>query len=45
MPTLLVNGADMAFVERGAGVPLVLVHGTLCDYRNWTGQMAQFGAR
>jgi pimeloyl-ACP methyl ester carboxylesterase len=34
----------MAFVERGTGAPLLLVHGTLCDYRHWTGQMAPFGA-
>src|SRR5208283_4256003 len=44
MPTLRVNGYDMAFVERGAGAPLVFVHGTLCDYRHWTGQMEPFGA-
>jgi esterase len=44
MPTLRVNGYDMAFVERGAGAPLLLVHGTLGDYRHWTGQMEPFGA-
>jgi esterase len=44
MPTLRVNGYDMAFVERGAGAPLVLVHGTLCDYRYWARQMAPFGS-
>jgi pimeloyl-ACP methyl ester carboxylesterase len=37
--TLRVNGYDMAYVESGAGVPLLLVHGTLCDYRYWTLQM------
>ena len=31
MPTLSVNGYDMAFVERGTGGPLLLVHGTLRD--------------
>jgi esterase len=35
----------MAFVEQGAGAPLLFVHGTLCDYRYWAGQMALFGAR
>ncbi|HLX98129.1 MAG TPA: alpha/beta hydrolase [Roseiarcus sp.] len=44
MPALRVNGYDMAFVERGAGEPLLLVHGTLCDYRHWTRQMTPFGA-
>ena len=44
MPTLGVNGYDMAFVERGAGAPLLLVHGTLCDCRHWTEQMAPFAA-
>jgi len=44
MPILRVNGYHMAFVERGAGAPLLLVHGTLCDYRQWTEQMAPFAA-
>jgi esterase len=44
MPALRVNGHDMAFVERGADAPLLLVHGTLCDYRHWAAQMAPFGA-
>jgi esterase len=44
MPTLSVNGYDIAYVEQGGGAPLLLVHGTLCDYRHWTGQMAPFGA-
>jgi esterase len=44
MPTLRVNEYDMTFVERGAGVPLVLVHGTLGDYRTWALQMEPFGA-
>ncbi len=44
MPTLRVNDYDMAFIEQGSGAPFVLVHGTLCDYRHWTGQMGPFGA-
>jgi pimeloyl-ACP methyl ester carboxylesterase len=37
--TLQINGYDMAYRERGSGAPLVLVHGTLADYRVWTAQM------
>jgi esterase len=44
MPSLRVNETDMAFVERGAGAPMVLVHGTLGDYRSWALQMEPFGA-
>ena len=44
MPTLRVNDYEMAFVERGSGAPLLLVHGTLCDYRHWAAQMEPFGA-
>ncbi len=31
MQTLYVNGYDMAYLEVGAGHPLVCVHGTLGD--------------
>jgi hypothetical protein len=31
--TLPVNGYDMAYVECGTGVPVVLVHETIVDYR------------
>lgn len=41
--TMRVNGYDMAYVERGAGVPVILVHGALSDYRYWTSQMRPFG--
>jgi len=33
--TIRVNNYDMAYVERGKGAPLVLVHGALSDYRTW----------
>jgi pimeloyl-ACP methyl ester carboxylesterase len=39
-----VNGYDMTYVEAGEGEPLVLVHGSLCDYRYWTLQMPAFSA-
>ncbi len=33
---LPVNGYDMAYAEQGQGAPLVLVHGTLGDFRTWS---------
>lgn len=32
------SGASIPFVASGAGEPLVLVHGSLCDYRYWGSQ-------
>lgn len=37
-----VNGTELAYVERGTGEPIVLVHGTLSDYRNWALQLDDF---
>jgi len=42
--TIRVNGYDMAYVEAGQGNPVVLVHGSLCDFRYWTLQMQAFSA-
>lgn len=36
---------DMACVERGSGMPLVMVHGALSDFRSFERQMAAFGER
>ena len=33
--TLRVHNYEMSYVERGNGTPLVLVHGSLSDYRTW----------
>ena len=43
--TLRVNGFSMAYLERGSGVPLILVHGALSDFRAFEHQMAPCGAR
>jgi len=32
------SGATMPYVIRGAGEPLVFIHGSLCDYRYWDSQ-------
>lgn len=37
--TITTNGYPMAYVERGAGPALVLVHGSLNDYRYWMPQI------
>ncbi len=43
--TLRVNGYDLPYVEAGAGPLLLLVHGSLCDYRFWRLQMAPLAVR
>jgi len=37
--TIEVNGYDMAYQETGSGFPLVLIHGSLTDYRTWKNQI------
>jgi pimeloyl-ACP methyl ester carboxylesterase len=39
------NGTTFTYVEDGQGVPVVLVHGALGDYRTWSGEMGDFAAR
>jgi esterase len=37
--TLSANGYPMAYLERGSGPTVVLVHGAINDYRYWTPQL------
>jgi pimeloyl-ACP methyl ester carboxylesterase len=37
-----VNGLTFHYIERGRGTPVLLVHGTLEDYRTWDGQLEAF---
>lgn len=43
--TRAVNGYPLAYLERGAGPALILVHGGLNDYRYWTPQMESLSSR
>ena len=43
--TLAVDGYPMAYVERGSGPTIVLVHGSLNDYRYWTPQLESLSSR
>jgi pimeloyl-ACP methyl ester carboxylesterase len=36
------NGVELHYVEQGQGVPLILIHGGLADYREWGPQMKRF---
>jgi hypothetical protein len=33
------NGLSFAYVEAGSGPPVVLIHGSVFDYREWSKQM------
>jgi pimeloyl-ACP methyl ester carboxylesterase len=41
---VLTNGVELHYVERGKGVAVVFIHGTLGDYSVWDGQLARFAA-
>jgi len=40
--TYRVNGYDLSVLEAGHGIPLLLVHGSLCDQRIWPAQIEAF---
>jgi esterase len=43
--TVLVNGYELAYLERGTGIPVILVHGSISDYRYWITQLRPFSER
>lgn len=45
--TYRINGYDLSVLEAGetSAIPLLLVHGSLCDQRIWAAQMAVFAGR
>jgi pimeloyl-ACP methyl ester carboxylesterase len=36
---VIVNGLTLTYVEAGSGSPLVLIHGSMSDYREWSKQI------
>jgi predicted alpha/beta superfamily hydrolase len=40
-----VNDVTLNYIERGEGIPVVFVHGTLGDYRTWDGQVGPFSEK
>ncbi len=40
---IVVNGAELTYVEAGSGDPVILVHGTTCDLRTWRDQLIPIG--
>jgi pimeloyl-ACP methyl ester carboxylesterase len=42
---LEINGAELHYTERGAGDPVVFVHGGLGDFRTWGPQIGPFADR
>ena len=39
---IVVNGAELNYIEQGEGDPVIFVHGTLDDYRTWGQQIGPF---
>jgi non-heme chloroperoxidase len=39
-----VNGVELHYLEKGSGVPVVLIHGGLGDYREWNPQIERISS-
>jgi pimeloyl-ACP methyl ester carboxylesterase len=39
---ILANGTELKYVERGEGVPVVFVHGSVSDFRSWLEMLMPF---
>ena len=39
-----VNGVELHYLEKGSGIPVVLIHGGLGDYREWNSQIGRIGS-
>lgn len=40
-----VDGYQLVYQDLGEGTPVLLVHGSLCDYRYWQWQLRSLGER
>ena len=45
LKSVQVDGAELHYLDQGKGVPVILVHGGLEDYRAWLPQMEPFSQR
>jgi len=43
--TIAAGGTELAYLDMGQGPPVVMVHGTISDYRWWQAQMDEFSQR
>ncbi len=45
LKTITANDYEISYIDRGNGIPLVLVHGSLSDYRSWGTQVEFFSKK
>ncbi|PYK64143.1 MAG: hypothetical protein DME50_15205 [Verrucomicrobia bacterium] len=41
LKNVCVNGVELHYLERGSGIPVILIHGGLGDYREWNSQIGR----